>query len=252
MKNWKDASKDEVFWHWDKTKLTQNDWDFHWIENETSERKETILLYEYAREQNQFREFGLIPQEAFKDLSAWEDYPLLCEWPFGHEVLIHFPETPARGLSSNLLKEMEASISNRSLPVFDLSTLIAMQEMGIAEKTNASTLKRSDTSEIVSFEIDWALGPKKLTKHFGNWLKKESERAQVYKRVSHDNLLKSLGIYRLLQAYGKFEDASAHAYASGNDYLYKYLFNEQSEWSKAKVRALETLVRLYPPRLFGG
>ncbi len=56
MKNWKDASKDEVFWHWDKTKLTQNDWDFHWIENETSERKETILLYEYAREHNQFRE----------------------------------------------------------------------------------------------------------------------------------------------------------------------------------------------------
>ena len=104
MKNWKDASKDKVFWHWDKTKLTQNDWDFHWIENETSERKETILLYEYAREQNQFREFGLIPQEAFKDLSAWEDYPLLCEWPFGHEVLIHFPETPARGLSSHLLK----------------------------------------------------------------------------------------------------------------------------------------------------
>ena len=59
MKNWKKAILDkDLFWEWDKKTLTQDDWDFHWVKNESNERKEAVMLYEYPREQKQIRELG--------------------------------------------------------------------------------------------------------------------------------------------------------------------------------------------------
>jgi hypothetical protein len=254
MKNWKEAIRDkDLFWEWDKKTLTQDDWDFHWVKNVLDERLEAILLYEYAREQNQIRELGNIPQKAFKDHSAWDDYQLLCEWPFRHEVLKYFPQTPAKKIPDKVMHEMEAVVTNRAIRTIDFSSISDMQHQGLLEKTPTSsdTYKRTETVEIAAFEIDWELGPHELKRQFGNWLTREGDRAKVKERTSKSALLKALGIYRLLNAHKNFIDASGQAYGqvTENSYLEDYLYKGQAEWSKARRRAVLTIERLYPPYL---
>ena len=203
------------------------------------------MLYEYAREQKQIRELGGIPLKAFNDLSAWDDYPLLCEWPFGHEVLKYFPQTSAKKIPNEVLYKMGIAIADQSLRTIDCSSIREMQELEILEKkpTRSGTYKRTETVEIAAFEIDWELGHSELKRRFGKWLTRESDRAKVKKRTSKDALLKALGIYRLLNAYKSFTDASGQAYGQGteNSYLEDYLYKGEEEWSKAKVKAFMTI-----------
>ena len=254
MKNWKEAIRDkDLFWEWDKETLTQDDWDFHWLKNESNERKEAIILYEYAREQKHIRELGEIPQGDLKSPSVCDDHPLLCEWPFGHEVLKYFPQTPAKNIPDKVMHEMEAVIEVRALRTFDFSSIRDMQQLEILEKkpTHSGAYKRTETVEIAAFEIDRELSHSELKRRFGKWLNMQVDRAKVKKRTSKDALLKALGIYRLLNAHKNFNDASSHACTKNeyNSYLEDYLYQGEEEWSKAKVKAFMTIERLYPPYL---
>ena len=65
------------YWKWDKKTLTQDDWDFDWIESYDSEVQEAVLIYECARELNQIRTLEIIPEGSFSDPSVLYDYPLL-------------------------------------------------------------------------------------------------------------------------------------------------------------------------------
>ncbi len=265
MKNWKEAIRDkDLFWEWDNktsTKdnktltqddktLTQDDWDFHWVKNLLGYRQEAVMLYEYAREQMAMRELGRIPQKAFKSLSVWDDHLLLCEWPFGYEVLKYFPQTPAKKIPKEVMHEMEAIVTNRAMRAIDLSSISDMQHLGILGKTptSSSTYKRTETVEIAAFEIDWELGNNELKRRFGKWLTRESDRVNVKGKTNKYSLLKKLGIYRLLNAYKNFEDASSHACEKIQYYSYleDYLFKGEAEWSKARRRAVLTIERLYP------
>jgi len=255
MKNWKEAILDkDLFWGWDKETLTQDDWDFHWLNEKSNKRKkEAVMLYEYAREQNQIRELGEIPQGDLNSPSVWDDYPLLCEWPFGHEVLKYFPQTPAKKIPNEVVNRMVIAIADQALRTFDFSSIRDMQQLEILEKkpTHSGAYKRTETVEIAAFEIDRELSHSELKRRFGKWLNMQVDRAKVKKRTSKDALLKALGIYRLLNAHKNFNDASSHACTKIDKYSYleDYLYKGEEEWSKAKVKAFMTIERLYPPYL---
>ena len=148
------------------------------------------------------------------------------------------------------MHEMEAIVTNRAMRAIDLSSISDMQHLGILGKTptSSSTYKRTETVEIAAFEIDWELGNNELKRRFGKWLTRESDRVNVKGKTNKYSLLKKLGIYRLLNAYKNFVDASCHACTKIEEYSYleDYLFQGEAEWSKARRRAVFTIERLYP------
>ena len=258
MENWKKVIQDKaIFCEWDKetlTKgektLTQDDWDFHWVKNLHDYRKEAVMLYEYAREQMEMRELGEIPQGDLNSPSVWDDHPLLGEWPFGHEVLKYFPQTPAKKIPNEVMHEMEAIVTNRAMRAIDLSSISDMQHLGLLGETptSSNTYKRTETVEIAAFEIDWELGNSELKRRFGKWLTREGDRVKLKGKTNKYSLLKKLGIYRLLNAHKNFFDASSHACTKIQYYSYleDYLFKGEAEWSKARRIAVLTIERLYP------
>ena len=251
MENWKKVIQDKaIFCEWDKETLTQDDWDFHWVKNLHGYRKEAVMLYEYAREQMEMRELGEIPQGDLNSPSVWDDHPLLCEWPFGHEVLKYFPQTPAKKIPKEVMHEMEAIVTNRAMRAIDLSSISDMQHLGLLGETptSSNTYKRTETVEIAAFEIDWELGNSELKRRFGKWLTREGDRVKLKGKTNKYSLLKKLGIYRLLNAHKNFFDASSHASKlfTKCSYLEDYLFKGEAEWSKARRIAVLTIERLYP------
>ena len=236
------------YWKWDKETLTQDDWDFHWIESYDSEVQEAVLIYECARELNQIRTLETIPEGSFSDPSALYDHPLLSIWPLGEGALKYFPETPSRKIPTKVIHEMENAMAERPLFSVGLSGLEYLCEQGFLKKSiSTDTYQRTETIEITAFEIDWELGHRELKKRFGNWLKIEGQRF-AKKRKSYFALLKALGAYRLLDAFSTFEIASEHTdkLLAKCDYLEDYLYSEPSEWSKAKTKAKVTIKSCFP------
>lgn len=251
------------YWKWDKKKLTQNDWDFHWL-GEQKDKCKAVLVYECSREVIQLRELA-------KNSKSKKE-----EWPFENQLpLEFFPDKPSRQIPNYVLNSMEGwSNSIPHLKTVDLQFIGELHDNGFLEKrtTHFQTFQLTNTKEIAAFEIDWKLGVGQIKEQFSEWVDVASKRFQKVKpqnaddqdlddfisrmsyepvnqtRSHYDARLKELGIYRLLNAYKNFVDASCHACTKIEEYSYleDYLFQGEAEWSKARRSAVFTIERLYP------
>jgi hypothetical protein len=253
MKNWKKVIQDKaIFCEWDKETLTQDDWDFHWLE-EKKDKCKAVLVYECSREVIQLRELA-------NDFSSKKK-----EWPFENQLpLEFFPHKPSKQIPSGILDLMEGwadSISH--LKSLDLQFIGELHDNGFLESrtTNFQTFQLTQTKEIAAFEIDWKLGAGQIKKQFNEWADVASKRFKKVKpqntddqelndfisrmsyepvnqtRSHYDARLKELGAYRLQMAVGSWKEAAKQAF----DTLLKNLYENQAEWIEANKSTPNTV-----------
>jgi hypothetical protein len=240
------------YWKWDKKTLTQDDWDFHWLE-EKKDKCKAVLVYECSREVIQLRELA-------NDFSSKKK-----EWPFENQLpLEFFPHKPSKQIPNDVLDLMDDwSNSIPHLKTVDLQFISELQGEGFLEgrTTNFQTFQLTQTKEIAAFEIDWKLGAGQIKKQFNEWADVASKRFKKVKpqntddqelndfisrmsyepvnqtRSHYDARLKELGAYRLQMAVGSWKEAAKQAF----DTLLKNLYENQAEWIEANKSTPNTV-----------
>ncbi len=240
------------YWKWDKKTLTQDDWDFHWLE-EKKDKCKAVLVYECSREVIQLRELA-------NDFSSKKK-----EWPFENQLpLEFFPHKPSKQIPNDVLDLMDDwSNSIPHLKTVDLQFISELQGEGFLEgrTTNFQTFQLTQTKEIAAFEIDWKLGAGQIKKQFSEWADVASKRFKKVKpqntddqelndfisrmsyepvnqtRSHYDARLKELGAYRLQMAVGSWKEAAKQAF----DTLLKNLYENQAEWIEANKSTPNTV-----------
>ena len=240
------------YWKWDKKTLTQDDWDFHWLE-EKKDKCKAVLVYECSREVIQLRELA-------NDFSSKKK-----EWPFENQLpLEFFPHKPSKQIPSGILDLMEGwadSISH--LKSLDLQFIGELHDNGFLESrtTNFQTFQLTQTKEIAAFEIDWKLGAGQINKQFNEWADVASKRFKKVKpqntddqdlddfinrmsyepinqtRSHYDARLKELCAYRLQMASESWDEAAQKAF----NVLGKNLYENQADWIEANKSTPNTV-----------
>ena len=240
------------YWKWDKKTLTQDDWDFHWLE-EKKDKCKAVLVYECSREVIQLRELA-------NDFSSKKK-----EWPFENQLpLEFFPHKPSKQIPNDVLDLMDDwSNSIPHLKTVDLQFISELQGEGFLEgrTTNFQTFQLTQTKEIAAFEIDWKLGAGQIKKQFNEWADVASKRFKKVKpqntddqelndfisrmsyepvnqtRSHYDARLKELGAYRLQMAVGSWKEAAKQAFKV----LGKDLYENQADWIEANKSTPNTV-----------
>ena len=240
------------YWKWDKKTLTQDDWDFHWLE-EKKDKCKAVLVYECSREVIQLRELA-------NDFSSKKK-----EWPFENQLpLEFFPHKPSKQIPNDVLDLMDDwSNSIPHLKSLDLQFIGELHDNGFLESrtTNFQTFQLTQTKEIAAFEIDWKLGAGQIKKQFNEWADVASKRFKKVKpqntddqelndfisrmsyepvnqtRSHYDARLKELGAYRLQMASESWKEAAGQAFKV----LGKDLYENQAEWIAANKSTPNTV-----------
>ena len=150
----KETEDENRYWKWDKGTLTKDDWDFRWVSECDKNEQEAILFYECGRDLTGLRELASVFGSEDQD------------WPF--ELLLPldlFPDTSAKQIPKDILKNMADWCSAKPpLETVDLIEIGKLYEKGFLQKryTQHFTFQKTNSVEIVAFEIDWNLGPGEL------------------------------------------------------------------------------------------